>query len=620
MTLDNSGSMALYHNSRTVEYSTPGSYTFVVPQDITSIYFEMIGAGGHGPAGGGGAYWKGFLDVSTLQGDTLEFGVGDVSSNAYGSSSASYIRDATTGVMFLIAGAGGSGGGNVGGGDVSGGNAGAAGTYFSVNGISYYVCVGSVGGSFMDASGGAGGSTNNGGSGGNAGAGGISGNSGSSPNLVTFLPVSTVLGGQSATVGDGNAGGGGYSGGGQGAHVTNTQFGGGGGGSSFYRADYIYLQVAPSTGSALSPYVLSGYGRSGQSGYIGLSYAPSSITTQGDIVCKGQLNVGNILYVSSNSFVDMYGDASTDPKIASGINMNTDTAQLRLYAQNNPYTSVREGTIGIAATSEAGGGWQAPTLTFDSSKNLVRFTPHISGSPMTYDDYGSLTVGGPVTAGSVTSFDGTTKTVAIGQGIQARNAVNAVAGLYLNGDLTGGGAPVVTGGALIVGSSNGNDGSAGVYCAGVKVGSSTAGVGDAVQVQSTAGTIGMYGTGIPGLKIAAVDGSGNAAPLFLNPGALGFPGGGISLGGGSKTILGFAAGAGTINSTTLTLSDALPYTAPSGYTWICTISYTAPISFVSTYNFANQISASAVNGVDILIQQVYSLTAVYNYTCMLIQN
>ena len=76
-----------------IEYTTPGSYTFTVPADVTAISFVVIGAGasgsfttsasGNGSGGGGGAL--AYRTVSVTPGQTIYANVGSAleTQNAY---------------------------------------------------------------------------------------------------------------------------------------------------------------------------------------------------------------------------------------------------------------------------------------------------------------------------------------------------------------------------------------------------------------------------------------------------------------------------------------------------------------------------------------------------------
>jgi hypothetical protein len=238
--------------ANTVSFTTPGTYTWPVPDGLTSISIVATGGGGGGgglsgtnaaSAGGAGALVTSTLSVTPGQVLNLVVGGGggagtngpSVGGGYYcgagggggGSSNVDASSDAATLAVYpqIIAGGGGGAGGcpNGGAGGNAGGTAGAGGN----------------GGSIGPETGGGGGS---GGVGGAAGGGGVSGSNGSGgpggtggSNAGTLVPGGS--GGSSVGAGAGasntnggvmGGGGGGYGGGGSGSSLT----GGGAGGST----------------------------------------------------------------------------------------------------------------------------------------------------------------------------------------------------------------------------------------------------------------------------------------------------------------------------------------------------------------------------------------------------
>lgn len=72
-------------SSGTITYSTPGEYTFSIPENVISLFVEMIGGGGGGGSaydsysgwgGGGGAYQALLLNVSGLSSASVLVGAG----------------------------------------------------------------------------------------------------------------------------------------------------------------------------------------------------------------------------------------------------------------------------------------------------------------------------------------------------------------------------------------------------------------------------------------------------------------------------------------------------------------------------------------------------------------
>ena len=258
-------------------FSVPGIYTFTVPASIGTISFEMIGSGG-APGGGGniggtGGYMRGTINVGAFTGQTITVNVG-----AAGGST-SYIAIAGT-VLFTVAGGGGGGGG---GGPVSGVNGGAGGGDSFVAGVANgkdgvdHPSITNSYGRGGSATGGAGGAPL-------PGPPGISnGQAGANP-----AGYSDAAGGAS---GAGARGGNGYAGGGEsGSAVFGA--GSGGGGSSFYNTTYVSLTANYAGDNPGLVGILTGYGRSGQGGFVSISYAGQpSLQTTGDIVCGGNLDV-----------------------------------------------------------------------------------------------------------------------------------------------------------------------------------------------------------------------------------------------------------------------------------------------------------------------------------------
>jgi hypothetical protein len=251
--------------ANTVGFTTPGTYTWTVPDGLTSISIVATGGGGGGggmsgpnvgPAGGAGAVVTGTLSVTAGQVLDLVVGGGggagangpSVSGGYYygagGGGGGSSNVDAGSNTQ-IIAGGGGGGGSNNGG---AGGNAGGTGGTGGNGGGSY---AGSGGGG---GSGGTGGVAGSGfgqpgvrGSNGNGGAGGVGG-----PNDNNTIPGGSGGSGAGTGTGAGNqnlncdgGGGGGYGGGGSGGVST-----GGGAGGSTGPAGTTYAPAGDGGGSA----------------------------------------------------------------------------------------------------------------------------------------------------------------------------------------------------------------------------------------------------------------------------------------------------------------------------------------------------------------------------------
>lgn len=163
-------------------YTTPGQYSYTVPDGIKTLCVLCVGGGGAGSynssstatggGGGGGLIWVNSISVTKDQKFNITIGAGGTGNGLPGSSSRFYFG--TTGNTFNIQAYGGQGNSGAGGiqsltntvfsiGTNGGGNGGAGG-----NGVAGY----SGGG------GGAGGYTGNGGAGGSGGNGGVAGQGG----------------------------------------------------------------------------------------------------------------------------------------------------------------------------------------------------------------------------------------------------------------------------------------------------------------------------------------------------------------------------------------------------------------------------------------------------------
>jgi len=240
-------------------YSTAGSYTWTVPEGVTSIQVVVSGGGGGGGGLGGGpiggAGGAGAVVTSTLTvtpGDTLDFvvggggGGGTDGSPAYGSGGggggASSINAGTTNQVI----SGGGGGGGSTNNATAGGSAGGAGGA-GADGVSRNTNWTGGGGGFAGTGGAAGslfGMLN--GLPGNAGDGGAGGAGGDNGSVILGGSAGSGSGAGTggAGVGSGGGGGGGYGGGGSGVAGT----GGGAGGSTGPAAGTTY--AAASNGGA----------------------------------------------------------------------------------------------------------------------------------------------------------------------------------------------------------------------------------------------------------------------------------------------------------------------------------------------------------------------------------
>lgn len=214
-----------------LSYTTPGSYTWTVPDGVTLIQIAATGGGGGASFlynGGNGGVVTATLGVTAGDTLSLDVGGGGGATNDIGGGGGSSNVNAGTANQIIAGGGGGSGGSA--GGDSTGGDGGGAGTSSGSNGNAGNPTAGSggsggTGGAGGPSGGGPGGSAGGngnggaGGAGGNGGAGGIGG-SGSG------------TGGAGGNGCCGGGGGGGYGGGGGAGSGPGGDGGGGGGGST----------------------------------------------------------------------------------------------------------------------------------------------------------------------------------------------------------------------------------------------------------------------------------------------------------------------------------------------------------------------------------------------------
>jgi hypothetical protein len=252
-------------------FTSAGSSTFTVPNDVTSITATVWGAGGGGGAGngtnaggngGGGGFVKTAIPV--VPGETLTTKVGSGGGVAGGSKQAGggggYTEILRGSTVLAVAGAGGGGGGNVGAGTVTHGGAGGGYTTAATAGTSG---TGGGGGAATSSGGGTAGAAGDAQGAGVAGASLAGGNGGgyaSSSPVCTSSSGTGGNGGTGAGGGGGNTttnceggggGGGGYFGGGGGGAAGNTtaHTGGGGGGGFGYTSGSQLGDAAGSTGA-----------------------------------------------------------------------------------------------------------------------------------------------------------------------------------------------------------------------------------------------------------------------------------------------------------------------------------------------------------------------------------
>lgn len=213
-----------------IAYTTPGTYTWVVPAGVTSVSVVCVGGGADGnPAGvairsGGGGALSYVNNITVSPGESLTVIAGATNTNSAFKRGATFLVHAGGGsgatAGSVLVGTGGSGGA---GRSAESSGGGGAGGYSGAGGIG-----GNAGSSGGNGSGGGGG-----GSGGSGPLAGISNWFGSGGGGVGLLGQgSNGSGGAGSSAGGGTPGGGGSgggSGGGAGSGVTGGTYGGGAG-------------------------------------------------------------------------------------------------------------------------------------------------------------------------------------------------------------------------------------------------------------------------------------------------------------------------------------------------------------------------------------------------------
>lgn len=236
-----------------LSYTTPGSYTWTVPDGVTLIQIVATGGGGGASlpgTGSGGNGGNGGMVTATLAvtpGDTLSLYVGGGGAGTTqftgGGGGGSTNVNAGTADQIIAGGGGGGGGGNDG--LSPGGNGGGPGTGAGIAGTGGNSSGGSPGAAGIGGLGGCGeniGPPSNCGSNppidgyqggnGNGGAGGAGGSNGGSVTVAGGAGTGSGAGGAGGDEAAGGGGGGGYGGGGGGGSGPGTDGGGGGGGST----------------------------------------------------------------------------------------------------------------------------------------------------------------------------------------------------------------------------------------------------------------------------------------------------------------------------------------------------------------------------------------------------
>lgn len=241
-----------------VQYTTAGTYSWVVPAGVTTISAVLVGPGGAAflgvngavnAGGGGGAGLRYINDLPVTPGETLTIIVGtpsvQTSTTAMTAPTSTFLRRGTS--TLVQADPGGTGGRTITSSTTAGGGGGGGGTAFGT---------GPFGGTIGGGNGGAGGSTRSYRGSGGGGAGGYSGNGGNGGSYSSL--------GVNNPAGTNGTGGGGA--GGSAAYNANTSTGGGGVGILGQGNSGTIYGGAGSGGTGPSGRVGGGYG-GGAAGY-----------------------------------------------------------------------------------------------------------------------------------------------------------------------------------------------------------------------------------------------------------------------------------------------------------------------------------------------------------------
>ncbi|MDD4409934.1 MAG: glycine-rich protein, partial [Candidatus Pacebacteria bacterium] len=279
-----SAAMAKY---KVISFSTPGIFTWTVPEKVDSIILKLWGGGGGGGysgsgLGGGGGSASGMMEVVS----------GSSYSIVVGGGGKSMAPEAGPGSEVI-----GGGGlvGNVGYGGQGGGYSGLFAVSISQSNA-YLIAAGGGGGSYEDRHGGAGGGSvgMSGSSGASVGGGGGTQIAGGTSDAQAGSALKGGNCGSSGNGGGGGAGGGGYYGGGAGTGFDPGS--GGGGGSSYYNPTYI-TSAALTAGSGRTP----GNSSDADRGNAGLGGSGTGAGNSGIVVIK-YINNDGICGTATSSY------------------------------------------------------------------------------------------------------------------------------------------------------------------------------------------------------------------------------------------------------------------------------------------------------------------------------
>ncbi|MGZ3774894.1 MAG: DUF7483 domain-containing protein [Bdellovibrio sp.] len=308
-----------FNNAKEVQFTKPGTYSWVVPSGVTSISVVCVGSGGATTVGsdvsGGGGALAYVNNVSVTPGETLTL---RVSQSAPSSPTSTYLKRSAT--SLCEAGSGASTASGPGGTVIvgTGGSGGAGGNYCGGGGAGGYSGAGGAGGQFNGASGSAG--AGGGGGGGGAYNGGSDGPPGGAGGGVGLF-------GQGANGASGNGGTG-----------SGSPGGGGGGGGSGGTAGQNGGAFSTSSPAGIGGNYGGGAG-GGNNGNLSISGGNGAIrivwpgatrqfpSTSVDAASSGTNTDGGLVWIKNRSRAVDHGLYDTSRSALNGLQSNTSSSQ-----------------------------------------------------------------------------------------------------------------------------------------------------------------------------------------------------------------------------------------------------------------------------------------------------
>jgi hypothetical protein len=418
--------------------------TYTIPVGVTSVNFEIVGAGGpiespYYTNSGAGGYMKGTIDTTLIPSLTIKVG-GVANGNNQTPSGASYVSNGSD--LLVMAGAGGAFGANFNFNAQSffsiQGGGGGGGTWnpviggFVSNGLDG-TDSGSTTSPVVVGGRGRGGTNLIGGTGGAAGTGGQVGLNGS---FQTGIPPNYTESVGGAGVGGNTAcGGNGWSGGGaSGWGFFNEYFGqqesldtgSGGGGSSYYKNTGVTIITSLNGADySQSPFIGNNYGLAGNGGYVKISYSSG----EPSLVTDGAVGIGTTEPVA---FLDVRGTGYfTDALNVSSItNLSSIVTNTNISILNNLIMGTNTGGPG-ATYYVRGRNNASATIWYEgnfSGSKILSFSLPPAGEPtiigdivppsgfsdpsyvnatgMTLGPYSYITLDNPVTTSTFSTTNG----------------------------------------------------------------------------------------------------------------------------------------------------------------------------------------------------------------------